>query len=44
MVPKKLINEVLQLGHEGILAGHLGINKSSDRVLTNFFGQAYSGI
>ena len=37
MVPKKLRNEVLRLGHEGILAGHLGIKKSSDRILTNFY-------
>ena len=41
MVPKKLRNEVLRLGHEGILAGHLGIKKSSDRILTNFY---WSGI
>ena len=37
MVPKKLSNEVLRLGHEGILAGHLGIKKSSDRILTNLY-------
>ena len=37
MVPKKLRNEVLRLGHEGILAGHLGIKKSSDRILTIFY-------
>ena len=37
MVPKKLRNEVLRLGHEGIFAGHLGIKKSSDRILTNFY-------
>ena len=37
LVPKKLRNEVLRLGHEGILAGHLGIKKSSDRILTNFY-------
>ena len=37
MVPKKLRNEVLRLGHEGILAGHLGIKKSSDQILTNFY-------
>ena len=37
LVPKKLRNEILRLGHEGILAGHLGIKKSSDRILTNFY-------
>ena len=37
IVPRKLRNEVLRLGHEGILAGHLGIKKSSDRILTNFY-------
>ena len=37
MVHKKLRNEVLRLGHEGILAGHLGIKKSSDRIITNFY-------
>ena len=37
LVPKKLRNEVLRLGHEGILAGHLGIKKSSDRIQTNFY-------
>ena len=37
MVPKKLRNEVLRLGNEGILAGHLEIKKSSDRILTNFY-------
>ena len=37
LVPKKLRNELLRLGHEGVLAGHLGIKKSSDRILTNFY-------
>ena len=37
LVPKKLRNEILRFGHEGILAGHLGIKKSSDRILTNFY-------
>ena len=37
LVPKKLRNEVLRLGHEGILAGHLGIKKSSDRIQTNLY-------
>ena len=37
MVPKKLRSEVLRLAHEDILAGHLGIKKSSDRILTNFY-------
>ena len=36
MVPKKLRSEVLILGHEGILAGHLGIKNSSDRILKMF--------
>ena len=37
MVPKKLKSEVLRLGHEDILAGHLGIKKSSGRILTNVY-------
>ena len=37
MVPKKPRSEVLRLGHEGILAGLLGIKKYSDRILTNFY-------
>ena len=43
MVPKKLRHEVLRLGHEGILAGHLGIKKSSDRITTNFYWPGISG-
>ena len=37
MVSKKLRSEVLRLGNEGILAGYLGIKKSSDRIQTNFY-------
>ena len=33
MVSKNLRSGVLRLGHGGILAGHLGIKKSSDRTL-----------
>ena len=43
MVPKKLRNELLRLGHEGILAGHLGIKKFSDRILTNLYWPGWPG-
>ena len=43
LVPKKLRDEVLRLGHDGILAGHLGIKKSGDRIITNFYWPGIMG-
>ena len=37
VVPKQLREEVLQLAHEGPLAGHLGINKIQQRILQHFY-------
>ena len=37
VVPVKFRSEVLRLGHASILAGHLGIKKTTDRILINFF-------
>ena len=37
VVPKQLRGEVLWLAHEGPLAGHLGINKTQQRILQHFY-------
>ena len=37
LVPEKLQNEVLKIAHDGIMSGHLGIRKTTDRVLNDFF-------
>ena len=37
VVPTKFRKEVLRLGHESVLAGHLGIKKTTDRILMSFF-------
>ena len=37
VVPKQLRGEVLRLAHEGPLAGHLGINKTQQRILQHFY-------
>ena len=37
VVPVKFRSEVLRLGHASILAGHLGIKKTTDRIRMNFF-------
>ena len=37
VVPKQLRGEVLWLAHEGLLAGHLGINKTQQRILQHFY-------
>ena len=37
IVPTAYRAEVLRIGHEGILAGHLGIKKTTDRIVTHFF-------
>ena len=37
VVPKKYRQAVLNLGHETLLAGHMGIVKTTDRIQSNFF-------
>ena len=37
IVPKGLRSEMLKIGHEGLLSGHLGIRKSLDRILAHFY-------
>ena len=37
LVPTKLRDEVLKIAHDGIMAGHLGIRKTTDRILNEFF-------
>lgn len=37
VVPKQYRTTVMQLAHEGLMAGHLGIKKTIERTLTDFF-------
>ena len=37
VIPSKLRVEVLKIAHDGIMAGHLGIRKTIDRILNDFF-------
>ena len=37
IVPTRFRTEVLKLGHEGMLAGHLGRKRTADRILAYFF-------
>ena len=37
VVPKQYRSEILHLAHEGPLAGHLGINKTYQKVLQHFY-------
>ena len=37
IVPRAFRNRVLSLGHDCIMAGHLGIRKTLDRILLNFY-------
>ncbi|XP_064486070.1 uncharacterized protein LOC135398614 [Ornithodoros turicata] len=37
VVPKKYRASVLELAHNGMMAGHLGSGKTADRVLTEFY-------
>ena len=36
VVPKKYHCNVMQLGHESIMAGHMGITKTTDMILFNW--------
>lgn len=37
IVPKQYREVVLKLAHDGIMAGHLGVRKTTDRILSNFY-------
>ena len=37
MVPTKYRPQILKLGHDCAMAGHLGVRKTLDRILVNFF-------
>ena len=37
VVPKKKRKDVLSIAHESALAGHLGVNKTYQKVLTQFY-------
>lgn len=36
-VPQVLRNQVMQVAHDSLLGGHLGIKKTRERILTNFY-------
>lgn len=37
VVPTMFRSEILKMAHDGTMAGHLGVNKTYDRILRNFF-------
>ena len=41
LVPKDLRKKVMEVAHDTMLAGHMGVKKTEDRILTNFY---WSGI
>ena len=43
IVPVHLRQGVLHLAHDSIMTGHLGVRKTGDRVLANFFWPGLSG-
>ena len=43
VLPKLLQKQVLELAHSGLLGGHLGIKKTLDRVLMNFYWPGLHG-
>jgi len=43
VVPVKFRVIVLKLAHEGVLSGHLGIRKTTDRVLSSFYWPGVQG-
>ena len=40
MVPEQLRRQVMKLAHDSIMGGHLGIRKTVDRILNNFYWPA----
>jgi len=43
VVPEDKRNRVLSLAHESIMSGHLGVNKTLDRVLSQFYWPGVTG-
>ena len=43
VVPKDLRERVLKLAHQSILAGHMGVKKTLDRILSNFHWPGIQG-
>ena len=43
VVPKILRTRVMSLAHDSILGGHLGVKKTTDKVLSNFFWPGIGG-
>ena len=41
VIPVGFREKVLRLAHETLLAGHLGIKKTLDRVVSEFFGKEF---
>ena len=39
LVPKDLRKKVMEVAHDTMLAGHMGVKKTEDRILTNFIGR-----
>ena len=37
LVPQKLTMKVLAIAHDGLLSGHCGIKRTTDRVMSNFY-------
>ena len=43
MVPKTLRRKVMEVAHDSIFRGHLGIKKTKDCILTNFYWPGMQG-
>ena len=43
VVPTKLRNHVMETAHDSIMGGHMGIKKTSDKVLSNFYWPGLQG-
>ena len=43
VIPESFREKVLRLAHETLMSGHLGIKKTMDRVLTEFFWPGVCG-
>ena len=41
VIPEGFREKVLRLAHETLMSGHLGIKKTLDRVVSEFFGQEF---
>ena len=43
VVPKDLRKRTMELGHDSLLAGHMGVKRTTDRILTNFYWPGIHG-